>query len=356
MVNEMTNEISKIIDIKDPVAGEIQETVITPNSGVRETVPLTFGNYTSLREAATTSEFPALLRDGLKAILFNSYNEQLVTYTDWVRAENSDKPAEDWLELSRLGSLPIVPEGNPYPEAEGATDRTVRIVNNKYGLIFAITEEMIKFDRVNMIKQYPQDLGAAAKFTIEEQAYAVLTAAANYTRNSTTGDNDIGSNTSSNAFSAANLITAFTTLVTMKDRRSGRYLGVMPDTLVVTPSLEFAAKQLLLSDTLVRAFGGATQEIYGTGQNNTLRGTVKKIIVSPFMGTGYQWALMTAKRAVVFQEVEPLQLLVDDVRSVQNEGYFVYDKIRYRVRVWFGVGMLNDRFAYFSTGGTPAVA
>ena len=47
-----------------------------PIGDVRETVPLTFGNYTSLREAATTSEFPALLRDGLKAILFNMRAEQ----------------------------------------------------------------------------------------------------------------------------------------------------------------------------------------------------------------------------------------------------------------------------------------
>lgn len=271
--------------------------------------------------------------------------------------ESSNKPAEDWLELARLGTLPIVGESDPYPEAEGAVDRTVRIANNKYGMIFSITEEMIKFDRINMIKQYPQDMGAAAKTTLEEQAYAVLTTAGNYTRNSTTGDNDVGANTGATTFSATGLLTAYTTLATMKDRRSGRYLNIMPDTLVVTPSLEWAAKQLLLSDSLVRAYGGAAQEVYGTGQTNVIRGAVKTIIVTPWLGTSYQWVLMQKNRAVVLQEVEPLQLLIDDVRTVQNEAYFIYDKIRYRVRLWFGVGMLNDRFAYFSSStSAPSVA
>lgn len=351
----MSGNISKVITIEDPQAGKLKETILTPT--VRETVALQLGNYQSLREAATTSEFPALLRDGLKAILFDSYNTLPTTFDQWVRMESSNKPAEDWLELARLGTLPIVGESDPYPEAEGAVDRTVRIANNKYGMIFSITEEMIKFDRVNMIKQYPQDMGAAAKTTLEEQAYAVLTTAGNYTRNSTTGDNDVGANTAATTFSATGLLTAYTTLATMKDRRSGRYLNIVPDTLVVTPSLEWAAKQLLLSDSLVRAYGGASQEVYGTGQANVIRGAVKTIIVTPWLGTSYQWVLMQKNRPVVLQEVEPLQLLIDDVRTVQNEAYFVYDKIRYRVRLWFGVGMLNDRFCYFSSStSAPTVA
>ena len=349
---------SKVITIEDPQAGTLKETVLQATP--RETLALQLGKYASLREAATTSEFPALLRDGLKAILFDSYNSLPTTYDKWIRTESSNKPAEDWLELARLGTLPIVGESDPYPEAEGSVDRTVRIANNKYGMIFSITEEMIKFDRLNMIKQYPQDMGAAAKTTLEEQAYAVLTTAGNYTRNSTTGDNDVGANTGATTFSATGLLTAFTTLATMKDRRSGRYLNIMPDTLIVTPSLEWAAKQLLLSDTLMRAGTGATspgQEIYGGGTSNVIRGAVKTIIVTPWLGTSYQWVLMQKNRAAVMQEVEPLQLLIDDVRTVQNEAYFVYDKIRYRVRLWFGVGMLNDRFAYYSSSTTaPTIA
>jgi len=29
--------------------------------------------------------------------------------------------------------------------------------------------------------------------------------------------------------------------------------------------------------------------------------------------------------------------------------------VRYRARDWFGTGMINDRFAFYSTGAAPAV-
>lgn len=363
--------VTKIIHIVDPQTGQIRETEVQHGTGeqnaerkpnarsLKEAMGLQ--KYASLREAATTSDFPTLLRDGLKQILFNSYNEEPATYQEWVAMENSDKSEEYYLEMNRLGTLPIVAEGQPFPEVDVSTDRAIAVRNNKRGYIFAITEEMIRFDRSNQMRQYASEMGMAAKQTREEQAYAVLSTTTNYTRNSTTGDNDIGANTSTVTFSGTGLITGYSTLATMKDRRTGRYLGIRPDTLVVAPRLEFAAKQLLLAPELHRAGTGQTstpvQEIYGTGGVNPFRGMVRNIIVSPYFGTSYQWCLLQARRAVVYQEVDPLQLLIEDVRSVQNEGYFVYDKIRYRVRDWYGIGMMNDRFAFLSDSTTaPTVA
>ncbi len=363
----MTSPISKIITIVDPQTGLLKETIIEHDKGKQAGNDLALiqgarrGPYggSSLREAATTSEFPTLLRDGLKQILFSAYNEEPSTYQEIVFAEPSNKPAEDWLEMNSLGTLPVVAEGNPYPEVKPATDRVARVANYKRGYIFNITEEMIRFDRANQMRQYPQDMGTAAKQTIETDVYSVLSTAGNYTRNSTTGDNDVGANTAATTFSASGLITAFAVIRTMKDRKSGRYMNIIPDTLLVTPQLEFAAKQLLMSPSLQVPGTGvnAAVLVYGTGGENPFRGLVTRIIVSPFLGTSYQWVLMKAKRAVVYQEVDPLQLLVDDVRSVQNEGYFLYDNIRYRVRIWYGTGMVNDRFAYYSSSTTaPTLA
>ena len=352
--------ITKIIHIVDPQTGQIRETEVQHGTGeqnaerkpnarsLKESMGLQ--KYASLREAATTGDFPTLLRDGLKQILFNSYNEEPSTYQEWVAMENSDKAEEYYLEMNRMGTLPVVAEGQPFPEVDVALDRTVRIANNKRGYIFAITEEMIRFDRSNQMRQYASEMGMASKQTREEQAYAVLSTTGNYVRNSTTNDNDVGANTSTVTFSPTGLITGFSTLSTMKDRKSGRYLGVRPDTLIVAPRLEFAAKQLLLSPDVGTRTGSS--EVYGTGTINQFRGLVRNIIVSPYFGTSYQWCLLQAKRAVVYQEVDPLQLLTEDVRSVQNEGYFVYDKIRYRVRDWYGIGMMNDRFAFYSDSTT----
>lgn len=357
---------SKIIEITDPQAGKVKETVIDPvaeakklqeaEKELRERAMKYLGKGASLREVATTSEFPTLLRVGLKQILFDSYNDEPSTFQEWVRAEPSDKPAEDWLEMNRLGTLPFVGEGDPYPSADVAIDRAVRIANAKFGMKFAVTEEMIKFDKSNQIRQYPTDLGQAAKQTLEATAYGVLTNANNYVRNSTTNDNDVGANTAATTFSAGGLIQALGVLTTMKDRKSGRYFNIMPDTLVVTPRLEFAAKQLLMSPELLPVGSGYTYSnvppVYGQGTSNVFRGIVSRIIVTPWLGTSYQWVLMKAKRAVVYQEVEPLQLLTGAIDYQNNGAYFNYDRIEYRVRLWFGFGMLNDRFAYYSSSST----
>jgi hypothetical protein len=45
--------------------------------------------------------------------------------------------------MNRFGVLPGVGENDPYPFADMALDRAVRIPNQKYGAKFAITEEMI---------------------------------------------------------------------------------------------------------------------------------------------------------------------------------------------------------------------
>lgn len=371
---------TKIIEIIDPQKGLLKETVIeTPKPVADPEKPageIVFGEsldpmqenqamlkelglskYQSFREAAGTSEFPSLLRLGFKQILFNTFNDFPTTYQDWVQVTTSDKQGEDYLEMNSLGVLPTVPEGTLYPEVGGSIDRAVRIANNKKGMIFAITREMIKFDKTNQMKQFPQDLGRSAKQTLEADCYSVLTTSGNYVRNSTTNDNDVGANTAATTFSATGLLTALRTLRTMKDRKSGRYFGIQPNTLLVTPGLEFAAKQLLMSADVQRAHGNTSVEVYGTGTSNPFRGVVNKIIVSPWVGTTYEWVLMEPKMSVVMQQVEPLQLLVESVTGVQNEAYFLYDVIRYRVSLWYGVGMLNDRYAYLSTAtAAPAVA
>jgi hypothetical protein len=178
--------------------------------------------------------------------------------------------------------------------------------------------------------------------TEEQQVMNALTTAANYTRNSTSGDNDAGANTGAIGFNAAGLIQAWTTLTTMKDRKTGEYLGVLPDTLIVTPGVWFAARQLIASPETMRAAGSTTQEVYGTGLQNAFFGLVKTIIVSPLLGASYQWVLLEAKRALYLQRVDPLQVL-------PPEYDYTDDTWEYRVRNWFGVGMKDDRFAFFSS-------
>jgi hypothetical protein len=211
------------------------------------------------------------------------------------------------------------------------------------------------FNRTNIMTQQAQDLGRAMAMTKEQDAYNLLTTAGNYNRNSTTGDNDIGANTAATTFDAAGMELALSTLRTMKDRKSGMYLGVRPDTLICGPRLEYAAKKLLLSPEASRVGGNTTNEVYGTGTDNPFRGVISQIIVAPQIQS-YAWVLMERQRAVVHQTVWPLQLLTAGM-TADNAEYLNFDVINYRARELYGFGMLNDRFAYYSSSSTaPTVA
>jgi hypothetical protein len=304
----------------------------------------------------STYNFPDALRMGLQVDLFTGYNETPTTYQQWARVTNSSKQQEEYLFDSAIGLPPIVGEGQPYPEVATDFDSGLIIRNAKRGMIIPVTEEMQRFDQVGKVREIAELLGRSMRREEEQRAMDVLTTGANYTRNSTTGDNDQGANTLTTTFDAAGLIVAFNTVRTSKDRKTGLYLGANPDTLVVTPKLWWAARQLIGSNMTVRQGGNTTNEVYGTGDQNSFFNVVKTIIVSPEFGSSYGWCLMESRRAVTFQRVDPITLLIEG-QNVGTEGYFNRDVIRYRARNWYGVGMRDDRFAFLSTSSTaPTVA
>lgn len=361
---------TKVFKVLDAQAGKIQDVTPVNKSVALDEAVIPYprnrrGQITvnheevDLQEAGaqlSTANFPDALRQGLQVDLFSSYNEAPTTYQQWARVVNSTKQQEEYLFDSSVGMPQIVAEGQSYPEVATDFDSGLIIRNAKYGYIMSVTEEMQRFDQVGKVREMPELMGRALRLHEEQLCMNVLTTGGNYTRNSTTGDNDQGANTLTTTFDAAGLIIAFNTLRTMKDRRTKQYLNVMPNTLIVTPKLWWAAQQLIGSNQVGRQGGNTTNEVYGTGLNNSFFNVVSTIIVSPQFGSSYEWCLMEAKRAVTFQRVEGITLLTEGANA-QTEGYFERDVIRYRARNWFGVGMRDDRFAFLSTSSTaPTVA
>lgn len=356
---------TKLIEILDPVAGKIKETTISGGprndaQDIMENIEQVSGGRLHRRQRleeiayATTSEFPSYLKMGVRPILFDAYNMVPASSQVWAAVGSSDKPQEDYIEGSTLGLLPAVGEGDAYPEIDPQTDRSVTIVNQKYGAILNVTREMVLFDKVNIIRQQTEDVGRALAMTKEQNAYNVLTTSGNYVRNSTTGDNDVGANYSANlAFSASGFVTAVSTLQTMKHRKSGRYLGINPTMMVCSPQVQFAVKQLLLSDSLWRTGGSTTPDVYGTGLDSSFRGVITEIVVSPFM-SGYSWAIMEPKKAVQINQVWGPELFQTQAVP-ESTAFMIQDIYQYRADEMYGIGMLNDRFAFYSVGAAPVV-
>lgn len=303
----------------------------------------------------TTSNFPSLLRQGIQFDVFTAYAESEATYPQFCRVVTSTKQQEEYLKDSPMGLLPIVPEGQPYPKAVTDLGEGLIIRNYKRGAIIEVTDEMRRFDQVGKVREIAEIEGRAARLTEEQAVMDVLTTTGNYVRNSTTGDNDEGANTLTLTFSPTGLIAAFNTLRTAKDRKTGVYLNVMPDTLIVTPKLWWSVRQLIQSPEVMRVGdSGSASEVYGTGTRNSFFNAISTIIVSPQFGAAYQWALMESRRAITFQRVDPVQVLVGS-SDASNYQYMHQDIIPYRVRNWFGVGMRDDRYAFYSDSTTAAV-
>lgn len=355
------------IDFKEqapPKSEALNEALIPYPRDPRGRITVNHENM-SLQEAGAqlhTPNFPDLLRMGLQFDAWSSYTETPTTYQQFVRTVQSNKQHEEYLFDSPVGLPPIVPEGQPYPEAATDLAGGKKIDNHKRGQIISVSMEMQLFDQVGKTRELAETLGRSMRVAEEYDVMNAVTTTGNYVRSNTDGDNDEtatgnGANQQTLTFSANGLIAAFNILRTMKDRKTGQYLQVMPDTLIVTPKLWWAARQLLGSpDTMRSANTGGTAEIFGTGTVNSFYNAISKIIVSPIFGNGFQWAMMQSSRAFVFQRVLPMTILFEG-QSPANTQYFERDVLRYRASNFYGVGMRDDRFAFFSNSTTaPTVS
>jgi len=333
--------ISKLIEVVDPVAGDFREVTPDPVPVPPLRMQAHNGRTMTLHEAAlATTQFPQLLRQGLRPLLFSQYEMEMRSSDAWIDEQRSNSQFETGIEANTLGTMPIVPEGAPYPRIQATLDRSVQIENKKYGAILPITWEMVRYDRVGIIRDLIADRAAAMVHTEEEQAYAVMTTTGNYTN----------SNTGTVTFSAVGLDTGLKAIRTQTDSKSGRKYNLRPDTLVCGVGNELAAKQLLASP-FVGGMGDKDATVkHGTGTTNPFRGLIRQIVVSPWLGQ-YEWCLTVAGKGIRKFVVEDLELLEQDA-AANRYAYINEDSLLYRVRKVMGFGMWNDKFMYFSDSTT----
>ena len=358
-----------LITIDDVQAGRISERTIEHNAPVtpdfdpishfRETVLKSgaeHGKYGNLLEAfVQTPDAASLLRDGIRYLAFTAFGQRERSFTPFTTVFPSNRPHEEYLRDAGLGTMPKVVSGAEAPLVTSALDGGVKINNERYAHMIEVTQDDLRFDRVGKLRQIAPELGISAVNTLEAAVYAVITTTGNFTRNSTTGDNDVGANTAATTFSALGLEAAYATIATAKDRKSGSYLGLMPDTIICGPRMRWPVLQLLMADNIVRASANNAAEVRGTGTNPIYRGLIRNIVISPWFATttsGYQWALVDSTRtSLVLQEVEAFNILQEGM-DASSEAFLTRNSTRYLASMYFGVGMADDRPWYYSSSTT----
>jgi hypothetical protein len=308
-----------------------------------------------LKEAMLTNPDAAnILRSDIRLLAFTALNSMPRSFEGFTDFVSSTAPEETYLRDAAIGVIPPAPSGTPAPRSKTGFEGSTNVENQLYRYIVEILGDWIRFDQIGKVRQVSAEMGLSARMTEEWTVYNHITTTTNFTRNSTTGDNDIGANTAATTFDADGLRLAMDTIATSKDRISRAYLGYNADTLICGPRLQIPVLQLLRSTQLQRTHGSDTAEVIGTGTNNPFVGMISKIVVTPWFGASFQWAICDSQRGTFkFQTVEPFNVF-QQTPNVTSESWLHLDTVEYLVKGYFGVGLVDDRAWYYSSSTTDA--
>lgn len=363
------NNATKVMHIDYDSEGNakvIKEELINPNAHVDlnfefleqlTTVTLPGGKdkvRIPLKEAVLTNPDAAnILRTDLRQVAFTAFGANQVTYPMFTNEVQSNKPQEEYLRDAAIGVIPVNNKGERPLFRSGFEGGTI-IKNDKRDGRIQIPMEWVRYDQINKIMQLAQEIGLSWRLTDDATAYGYITTAANYTRSNTSNDNDIGANTQTLTWNADSLRTARAIISTSKDKKSGAYLGYNADCLIAGPLMEVPVLQLLMSPMLQRQHGNTTAEAIGTGTMNPMRGSIRKVMFSPWFGASYGWAICDSTRgSFVRQNVEGWQLYQES-QNATSESFMKMDAIEYMFMSIFGYGFIDDRAWFYSDSTTDA--
>lgn len=153
----------------------------------------------------------------------------------------------------------------------------------RYARQFQIDEQDVIDDSFNALADTPAEMGMAAARLRPDLVYSILLANPNLAATAralfNTTDGNLGS---SSALAAATLKTAIQSMFLLQE--NGVNLGLQADHIIVPPSLEFTAYELLQSPTIVIA--GTAGSVTERGSMNTLTKKTLKVVVDPRLENG----------------------------------------------------------------------
>ncbi len=284
------------------------------------------------------SDFGNILLDVAHKSLLRGWDEAPETFEKWTqRGTLSDFKVAKRVDLNAFPALRQVREGAEYKHVT-IGDRGEQIMLATYGELFAISRQAIINDDLGVLSRVPMKFGRAARATVGDLVYAVLTSNPVMSDNKALFHNDHG-NVSTGAISIPNL-SAMKTL--MKKQKNGqRTLNITPEFLLTPVALEDAAKQLIRSSS-----------VPGTESNSGISNPLKdslEIIAEPRLDED-----SATKHYMVagglFDTIEVAYLDGNDRPYLEQQQGFTVDGVTSKVRVDAGVAPMDYRSFVRSTG------
>lgn len=295
----------------------------------------------------TRSDMPNLLEDGLKTVFFEALDATIGDYERIATIVPSESDEENY---PWLGAVPAVREFVDERMPLGLLENNYTIRNKTWESSVAIERAAVEDDKYGQIRLRIQSLAREAKRHMDELVFTLLRngfSAACYDgqyffdTDHSTGESGSQSNKGTTALDAAALQAAITAMMKYKDDR-GKFLGVVPDLLVVPSDLQWTAMELLES-TYWPEEGTTTAK----AASNVLKGKLD-LLVSPYLTDTSDWFVLSTKgviKPLILQSRTPVEFAALEADS---ESGFMRDQYIYGVRARYNAGYGLWQMAYGS--------
>ncbi|MBO8132463.1 Clp protease ClpP [Dickeya fangzhongdai] len=288
----------------------------------------------------TGSDFGNILLDVSAKALLQGWEEAEETFTQWTkRGTLADFKTAHRVGLGGFSSLRQVREGAEYKYVT-TSDRGEPIALATYGEIFSISRQAIINDDLNQLTDVPMKLGRAAKGTIGDLVYAVLTGNTKLSDGKALFHSD-HNNVSSGAISVTSLDAARQLMRKQKAQGTGRSLNIRPAFMLVPVALETIANQTIKSASVRGADANS-------GVINPIQNFADVIAEARLDDNSASKWYLTAAQGTDTIEVAYLDG-VDSPYIEQQEGFTV-DGVATKVRIDAGVSPLDYRGLVQSSG------
>jgi phage major head subunit gpT-like protein len=257
-----------------------------------------------------------------------------------------------------LGSLPKMREWTDERQIKGLGEFEFSIKNKLWESSIGVERTAIEDDQYGQIRIRAEGLGREARRHPDELVFQCLMnaydaqitgvpvatcfdgqplASASHTA---PAGGSAQSNYTTSALSATSLKVAMTAIASYQDDQ-GKPFGMLPDTLVVSPTLQWTAKELLQSTINVTKVGDGTAGGGSTttsNYTNVLQGALNLIVTPYLIPKPYYWFVIASGsivRPIIFQN-----RLAPEVTALENqsETAFMRDMYLYGVRARYNAG------------------
>lgn len=275
--------------------------------------------------------FPNILANVGRKALMKAYEEVPATFQYWTsKGSNPDFKPSTRVGLGAADELLPMTEAGEFKSSE-TVDIGQETTVHTFGREWSLTRKAIINDDLSALARLPAAYGAAARRTINKQAYTLLTKGTGIFTSA-------NKNSGTGALSIESLKTAKAAMAKQKDPSGKTYLNIQPVYLIVPAELEVEAATLIAS-----AVDPTKNNAYPNPFANRLT-----VVADPNIEDPNAWYLAAAPGVLPGIEVTYLNGQENPTMRTFTDTDML--GIKYQIYLDFGVNLLDYRAFYKSTG------